>query len=200
MHPVNLVPNDCLEAQHRRARLKGWITVISAVGVLAVGCYAHYWMTRQAVRTLEDRLARVQATQSDLDRRVVQIQAESDATVAKAAALIGLQFDHPVPDQLRTLAVITPANVLLESLQTSAGGSAGNARGRPTPDSAAPGGMTLHVTGYAVEHGELEQLIEGIQRVPEWHRVDLVRAVTETYRGGELLAFELLCGSQEGRH
>lgn len=52
---------------------------------------------------------------------------------------------------------------------------------------------TVRLSGYALDHERLKEFIEAARRVPDWRRVELVRASRETYAGGPAIAFQLEC-------
>lgn len=204
---VNLVPQSCRIARQRSARRNRWIAVAtSGALMLALGGFVRISISG-AVSESGERLAHLQARQLDLDRQLGMVLRTRAALYEQVRSIAALRHSQPTPEQFVALAAAAPDGVLLTDLraeaavapvepqrQKSAAPVAAAAKpGSPASQPVATPLRSIHLTGYALNHEQLNELIENMRRIPNWHHVELLRAARESYGGGEAIAFRVEC-------
>lgn len=205
---ANLMPQACLIARQRTLRRNRWGGVVVACALaLACGGFARF-STMHAVDLASDRLAHLQARQAELDRQLGILVRTRGALYEQARRLAALRQSQPLPEQLVALAAEAPGGILLTDLRAEAPAppAPDAAHARPTPPAAAATAeasaaaqtvssalRTIHLSGYALDHEHLTQLIESVRKIPNWQQVELVRASREPLGAGQAIAFRLEC-------
>jgi len=195
---VNLLPEACANASRRAARRNVWTVTVLIASLLGAGTWGVLQAADRAVGRLHAELAELQARRLELERSLASAGAYRNQLAAQARALASLRHRHPLPAQLLTLSRLAPAGILLEELRGGALAASGSfaAPGMPAePLRAAaelPPGL-VQMSGYATSHDELARFIAAVQRVPNWERVELLRAARRPERAGDALVFQLQC-------
>jgi hypothetical protein len=219
-YAVNLLPESCHNACRRTLRRNAWTVTLLSVGLLLIGTWVALGATNRTIRRLNHEFANVQIRQSELDRQLTLAIKLRNALAQRARTLAALRQEQPLPEQLLVLTRQAPRGVVFTEILTRPVGSARTSSrspsrafpgppsraSRPEPLKATPndlppsgGPLVVQMSGYAVDQDELTRLIDILQRVPQWERVELLRAAREPYRTGVALAFQLECRPAEIR-
>lgn len=207
---VNLLPESCHHARRRAFRRNVWTALLLSAGLLAVGSWAVLRATDQAILRLIREFDSVQMKQSELDRHLTLAARLRNELVEQARALSALRQEQPLPAQLLALTDRAPDGVVLTEIRSAPPVAAERPARRPSNTSrAAPTkpsrraarheqpALLVHMSGYALDHDELARLIDVLKAVPDWERVELLRATREPYGDGVGLAFRLECRQRE---
>jgi hypothetical protein len=211
---VNLLPECCHHAQRRAVRRNAWTVVATAGCVLLLCAWVASSATSSELARLDGELGAVYVRQSELDRQLALATIMRNQLIQRGRALLALQQQQAVPEQLLTLSSRAPAGVILTEIRAApAAEKERAARHRPasSPVPSAKTGaedlregspaLVVHICGYALEHDDLTRLIDVLQSAEDgwrWRQVELLRAAREPYRNGEALAFQLECQQPEG--
>ncbi len=208
---VNLVPTARLHARARARRQRAWLAVGAAGSLLWVAGWAVQRRAAAARAQAAEGLARVETQRAEVQRRLVAADAQRTQLLGQLETLAGVRRPQPWPRRLVALTRAAPPGVFLTAVhvttpaaeatasqrdtRASPAASGAGAQTRPAPSANA--GQTVRLLGLAQEHAALLQLIQVLQQLPGWQRVDLVRATLEPYGGSLAVAFELDCRTQE---
>jgi hypothetical protein len=205
---VNLLPESCRNAQRRALRRNAWFGVGLVAGVLVVGAWIALHASDRAILRFRRELAGLQARQSDLDRRLTLALQRRNRLADRGRALAALQQEEHFPGQLLNLSRLAPDGVVLTEIVARPPGAGWAPAGRgaeaqrgvgpgATARSAGQDPLAVQMRGFAIDHDELERLIEALQQIPHWENVKLLRAAREPYQTGMALAFSLECRPEE---
>jgi len=210
---VNLLPESCHNAHVRAVHRNVWTGILVSAGLLVVGTWVALRASDHALGRLGRELNGLQLKQSELDRQSTLATRIRNDLVSQGRALCALRQEHALPAQLLQLARTAPAGIVLTQISTNGSGRAGPpggtqpnllrppaaSTGRPQTATAATErtGRVASMRGYAVNHDELTRLIEALQHISQWNRVELLRAAREPYRASTALAFQLECRPPE---
>lgn len=207
---VNLVPEAAQHLMRRAQRLKRWAGVLVCAALLTGLLGVFYASAMREQKLAADALVNVRAREAGVARDQTLLDQARRALLERSELLRQVTPRNPWAERLTRIARDLPEAVVLTSLRgsTSTGpapaasaNSAGAAppRGRATkpPSSAPAAAFELDVQGLALRQGNVTQLIECIQRMPGFGRVDLLRAVHEPRTGGELVRFQIDCHGKE---
>lgn len=206
MRSINLVPERYLTVYCQRARLQMWVSV-GVVVAAAIGLAAlRLGVARTYVGSMTRELGTAQAEHTALLQRVRLAEAAYADLVEDGLALARLRPDHPVPNQLAALFKNAPDGVMFERLAAgprqpgSGTPKLGGSRQADTAGGLAPDDNQLVLTleGIALSHRDLESLTEVLADIPQWRRVNLIRAKRQPVLAGEAVGFQLECNDEEG--
>jgi hypothetical protein len=202
---VNLVPAARLVTRARTRRRSAWAgTCVVAAGLVAGGWLLH--------RTAEGALERLAGRVSSLETRRAQVQAQVSAADAERTALFeqlrtiaGARHPQPWARRLMRLAQHAPEGVFLTTIEIASSGkgaAAQRGRVRPRGEETRPGeqakdgavNQVVNLTGYALDHGALIQLLNTLQTLPEWGQAELIQATSDR---GATVQFQVACRLEE---
>lgn len=208
---LDLLPESCHSARRRMVRRNAWTVVVTIAGLLLAGAWLALRVSDRVIEQSNRELGAVQVRQSELDRQLTLATVARNDLAERGRVLSTLRQEQLLPEQLLALSAQAPDGVVLTEIgaepalgprrrsRRQAGASrvgAVEATGDgPRQESSS---LAVRMRGYAVDHNELTRLIDVLQRVPQWERVELLRAAREPYRDGEALGFQLECQPMEG--
>jgi Tfp pilus assembly protein PilN len=203
---VNLVPAAQLIRRAHHRRQSAWIvTGVILCGLMGGAGLLH----RTAAGAVEREAARVQAFEQQratTQRKLVAAEAERAALIQQLQIVAGARHAQPWAQRLTALTQAAPEGVFLTTIEIgaasprSAAGSlvrTSSSRSRPLDDQPNAPGSTrqiVRLTGHALDHGALIQLLNTLQALPGWGQAELIRATSEH---GTTVTFELACETQE---
>jgi len=207
---VNLLPESCHNARRRVVRRNTWTAVALCAALLVLGTWMALHATNRAMLQLDRDFATAQGKQAELGRQLALATNVRNGLAQRARALSILRQDQRLPQQLLTLAQQAPDGVVFTEILAEPAGrprlltrpparALSPAAGEPQKDRAhdKPAPLVVRMAGYAVNHDELTRLIDALQHIPRWERVELLRAARKPYRTGVALAFRLECWPAE---
>jgi len=214
---VNLLPAACAFVRVRSRRLRGWC----AAGALSVLIFAGAWLFRvgagRAADRMSERVVYLETRQADVQRHLALVFRDRNQILNRVRHLAALNQEEPLPAQLVELARAIPEGVFLTEFQGRSTAQA-SATLAPSPAAAAPPGAkaparpaknapprpdpvpvrTATVSGYALTHADVTQMIELIRRVHAFDRVELQKSSAERFRDVDAIAFRIECQQTEG--
>jgi Tfp pilus assembly protein PilN len=200
MPRINLIPGRYERLKRQRRRVKLWIGVGAFAGCATLFLASQYLVARQQVSQLASRVHDVRQAQQDVAQQMAQLSAAKTAQVARANIIVKLRPAHRLADEIQRVFAEVPAGVLLREITAGTGGETAR-RGPPMPDQAlealAGDGLEMTISGYALNHEELNTLARRLRDESIWPHVTLGPAEREKYRAGEAIAFELVCRTRQ---
>lgn len=200
---VNLVPAGRIWRRHRTKRRNAWVVACAFVALIVAGGWGTLRAADAAVRRLSKDVDVFRTHRQQTQQRLATASAQRASLLGELREAVGARREQPWARRLVDLSEDVPAGVLVTSIEVSpistrSRPGAYSRRNRPEPREkegaqAEPSGEAVRVLGYAVDHPALLQLVNVIQDLPAWHRVELVRADQEAVRGANVVAFELYC-------
>lgn len=213
---VNLVPVAQVTARSRARRRTAWLTVCALAGLMLAGGWIMQFASAAALRQLQETIAATEVQRSEIQRRVVAANGRRAQLLDQLQTLAQGRRPQPWPQRLVALTRDAPEGVFLTALEVStqeqtspapprdSGATAASAVPAPGPareGAAAPKTPTercsVHLRGYAIDHGALIQFLNALQSAGQWQSVELVRANQEPFRRGTAVAFEFECRAAE---
>jgi hypothetical protein len=200
---VNLVPTARRQARVRLARRNAWFTAGGAALLVASLAWLLQQTAAGAYGRLREDCQALEVQRADVDRLLVMAGAERDRLFDELRTVSGARRPQPWPSRLLKLTESTPKDVFFTALNIVTPRDFSQGRGARGAGADAPlvgdRSQTLKITGYALDHNALIQLLSTLQSLPDFGRVELVRATSEEVRGGTWVEFEIMCFTQEGR-
>ena len=208
IYSVNLLPDSCHNLRRRAVRRTAWTIVLAWAGLLTTGSWIGLQAVNHTLTRLERQLGGIQVKQTELDRQLVFACVERNSLVERARALAALRQDPDtdgLPERLYRLSRLAPEGIVLTELRSQPA----ELVERSAPPPSAPGAgaapavqrssrsLNVQITGFARDHNELTRLIDAIEHIASWERVDLERAAIEPFQGGTALSFRLDCRGRE---
>jgi len=205
---------------HQRRRIRrrnAWLgTWATAVVLLAIG-WGSQQVAFQAQARLSKQVGALQSQRAEVRRRMTLAASRHAALLNRLQTIAEAHRPQPWPRRLLTLTQIAPPGVFLSALRLTvpkldpgleksrgllpareAGDKPAPAartdRGSSEPNAPAePNASSIRLQGHALDYGALSQFLGGLQNLPGWHHVELVRATQTPYGDGLMIAFELDC-------
>jgi hypothetical protein len=97
---------------------------------------------------------------------------------------------------LTALNIVTPQDLSRRPGQFPPSGAPDAVAGAAAGELERP--QTLQVSGFALDHNALIQLLSALQALREFGKVELLRATSEDVRGSTWVAFEIVCETKGG--
>jgi hypothetical protein len=208
---VNLVPLVRLQAQARNRRRLAWVGTCTALGLLLTAGWGIQRAAAGAVSQLSTTVGALQIQRTEVQRRLLSATAQRTRLLDELKTVAAARRPQPWPRRFVTLSRIAPEGVFLTNIDISTpdAGPAVPVSAPPAKTGAAPSSplpaspakrplQVVHLRGYAVNHDALVELLNALQKLPDWPHVELVRANLEPRRDGTAVAFELDCRTVEG--
>lgn len=207
---VNLVPLVRLQDQGRIRRRTRWLGIGALLVLLLIAGWGVQRMALGAVNRLTTAVGALQVQRTEIQRRLLAAAAQRTRLLEQLKAIATARHPQPWPRRLVTLTRVVPEGVFLTSVDVSTPEGAGVAVSTPAPRTGSPPPgpapapplnarpQVVHLRGYAVNHDALVELLNAVQKLPDWTHVELVRANLEPRRDGNAVAFELDCRAAEG--
>jgi len=207
---VNLVPLVRRQALKRSRRRSMWVIVC---GLTAVLLFTGWGVQRSATATTVRQRGELEALnvqRGEVQRRLGLANEERERLLERLETLGRARPAKPWATQLAALTQRAPEGVCLTSLrieppsETAAAPTARREtpaaeRGTPPPAAEAPSvtKQMVRLKGYALDHGQLIQMLNVLQSLRGWREVELVRATAEPFAGSHAVAFEFACEVEE---
>lgn len=202
MSSVNLVPERCLERHTRRRRLRLWIGVCAAAGLVVCAAWVTQRLGSDRHTALRAALESRWAEQATVNQQLAQAQAELKGLAEQMRALLRLRAHRRLADQLAALAAAAPAETTIQELVgrtltkqpvAPSAKKPGDAKKPETP-AEVRSVQEVEVRGLARDHATLSRLIEALRQVDGWSVVEL-RSARAAER--DSLEFEIVCRDVE---
>lgn len=206
---INLVPLVRLQAQARIRRRMGWIAACTTLGVVLLAGWGIQRAAAGAVAHLTTDVGALQVQRTEIQRRLLAATSQRTRLLDQLKTIAAARHSQPWPRRLVTLTHVVPEGVFLTNIDVStpdsnpgapsitpAARTTGAPPGPPPPPK--PAVQVVHVRGYAANHEALVELLNTLQKLPDWTHVELVRANLEPRRDSSVVAFELDCRTVEG--
>jgi len=203
---VNLVPAARLTTRTRRHRRSAWIATSVVVCGLLGGAVLLHRTAEGALQRLSKRVDEIEQQRATTQRQLVTAETERVALLQQLQIVAGAKHTQPWARRLTKLTQAAPDGTCLTTIEigATAAQAAGGTRNRarPTtgelpagkPEAGESSEQIVRLSGYAIDHGALIQLLNIIQTLPGWGQAELVRATSER---GAAVTFELSCATQE---
>ncbi len=194
---VDLIPADLHEERRSRGHRRAWATCTIATAVLlaAVGAYATH--RAQEVTGLLAEAEAIRAEGTSLRNETAKIEARVQGASNLLQQAERLREGHYWSRMLAYVADCVPDSVVLVLLATDPaqpGTIATRSRDREAaraPASSDPRSIALR--GYAIEHKDVNDLIENLKKGGVFQSVSLLYSKREPYLESEGVSFTLTC-------
>ena len=209
---VNLIAPDVRRIQAVKRRLRQWLTVAAPIAALALLPSATEWHRRGKVDTQRRQLAAVDAELRGLRREVIASAAAVSTMESEFARARALRTKRSWAGLLSILSASMPEEVWLTSFSTDRSPEAPGLKtiraappGDPTTPGSVPAGGELPVvvlqaatrielTGFALNHERLYDLMSRLKEDGTFSNVELLKAGMEPVLEGHAVRFTLACG------
>jgi Tfp pilus assembly protein PilN len=194
---VDLIPSELHEERRARNHRRGWATVavVTATLIGTIGAYAtHQARDVTSLRVQADTI-RAEGTSLRNETAVVEAQVQGSTHLLQQAER--LREGHYWSRMLAYVADCVPDSVVLALLATDPpqpGTEPARGRDREAPrGSSASDPRSLALRGYALEHKDVNELIENLKKGGVFVSVSLLYSKREPYLESEGVSFTLTC-------
>ncbi len=203
---VNLLPVCRLDANTRARRRAAWLVSNAALAALLAAAWLHVQMSDRIALRVHEELSRLQTEREDLERRGAAMVGRSRALAEEGALLERLYRDQSLPLELQALSAAAPPGVVLTEFRAKSatvaarppeGGASPGAREAPPGSTIKPAKpvkqetLVLEVSGFALNHDAIRELIDVMTSAAGWTDVILFEATRQPLLAGEAILFRI---------
>lgn len=206
MCAINLIPDTCRHARQRAQRLRRWLGVVGALGVVLAAPWLWFVVGQTRVEQLESRIAEARARHVELDRQYRLLARRRGELLARFQTVVTPTDTRDLAASLGQLTVTAPRGVMLTRLSLSTGARGVSRRPQPGVARRSPVlgdkpnvGRRLQFEGLALDHHRLQTLMRALEQLPHCQQVTLVRSQRHDADSGTLQSFALECRWEETR-
>ena len=210
-YSVNMVPQASLQAQARAHRLVRWIAACVLAALLLTAGWVVQYTATAGLAELDDRLSDLGVQRIKADAHLVSAKRRRAELAQQLQIVAATRRPQPWARRLANLTEAAPDGVLITRISIDTPAPLTERKEskkprepnekQPAPAISDTGNARQHVRieGHALDHGTLIQLVNSIERIPEWQDVELIRATQQRCGAALVIAFELACHcSHEG--